>query len=311
MGRLSTVAIVALSLAPGLASAATVSSFSVNALAQMTLAGATFVEAGGDALGSLDIAFALDQLDDFPQQSGNATVDTSFTRDDATGLAAAGATGTAAGPFGSASADVHGRLVQTITNTSAAAITLAFDYTLGFDGSTSGPDAEVLGSAFVELQDFFGQVFLDEIPLFSTPPQSFSGQTTLGNRRRRDGVRVGLRRGVRQRLRLRRGPGSAAGDPAAHDRRPRRAGGVAPAQEHLTDSDKRTPALGGRGAMVADPVALEKYRLDLDYLRETLATGLLQAIHPPSTVRSGPQRGKPCQPPSTSPAAACCRPPPP
>ena len=180
MGRLSTVAIVALSLAPGLASAATVSSFSVNALAQMTLAGATFVEAGGDALGSLDIAFALDQLDDFPQQSGNATVDTSFTRDDATGLAAAGATGTAAGPFGSASADVHGRLVQTITNTSAAAITLAFDYTLGFDGSTSGPDAEVLGSAFVELQDFFGQVFLDEIPLFSTPPQSFSGQTTLG-----------------------------------------------------------------------------------------------------------------------------------
>jgi hypothetical protein len=180
MGRLSSIATVALSLVPGLASAATISSFSVEASAQMTLVGATFVgPGGGDAVGSLNIAYTLDQLDDFPQQNGNASVTTSFTNDDATGFVSASATGTAGGPFGLATADVHGRLVQTITNTSTTPITLAFNYALQLDGSISGPDAEVVGTAFVELQDFFGQVFIEVIPLYSSPPQSIAAQTTL------------------------------------------------------------------------------------------------------------------------------------
>jgi hypothetical protein len=179
MGRLFSYAIVALSFIPGLASATTVSIFSGQVSARMSLVGATFAGVGGDALGSLNIAYSLDQIDDFPQQSGNASVTTDFTSENASGFASASATGTAGAPFGSASADVQGRLVQTITNTSTIPIMLAFDYALLWDGSTSGPNAEILGTAFVELQDFFGQVFFDEIPLFSAPPQSIAAQTTL------------------------------------------------------------------------------------------------------------------------------------
>jgi hypothetical protein len=84
---------VALSLVPGLAAAATISSFSVEASARMTLVGAIFVgPVGGDSVGSLNISYALDQLDDFPQQDGNASVTTNFTNDDATGFGLANLT---------------------------------------------------------------------------------------------------------------------------------------------------------------------------------------------------------------------------
>ena len=175
MGR-SFILAALLALAPGLAPAAVVSSFSVQSAARLTLTGATFVT-GGDALASLDLDHVLDQFDDFPQESGNADVDTSFSRDDTAGAVSAAAAGSASTPFGSATARVHGRLVQIITNTSDTAIDLIFDYA----GSVLGTsvDGDIAGAAFVELQDFFGQVFLEEIPFSAIPPQSFSGQTTL------------------------------------------------------------------------------------------------------------------------------------
>ena len=125
--------------------------------------------------------YALDQLGDFSQTFRNASAVTAFNYTEATGLVSSSASGTVAGTFSRSRASVRGRLVQTITNNSDAAIELDFGYELMFEGQTSRPDVtEVNGSAFVELQDFFGQVFLEEIPYFASPPRkNLSGETTL------------------------------------------------------------------------------------------------------------------------------------
>lgn len=177
MPRLPVLASLVLACLPATLQAASVSSFAVQSAASMTLTGATSVPDGADLFDGLTITYALDQFDDFPQSSGNTTVATAFSQDNAGGGVAASASGSAQGPFGSVTASVRGRLTQIITNTTSSAIDLLFSYSGSFDGTATGSSASISGSAFVELQDFFGQVFYQEIPLFSAPPQGFGGTT--------------------------------------------------------------------------------------------------------------------------------------
>jgi hypothetical protein len=143
----------------------------------MTIASATYGD-GSDALGDLDIIYDLAQLNDFPQQSGSATVTTDYDTDEAAGSFTATVGGSASTPFGSSTAILQGRYYQTITNNTAEPIDILFDYYASFDGTVTG-SAEISGGAFLDLQDFFGSIFMQQLDFLAAAPRSIAGQTSI------------------------------------------------------------------------------------------------------------------------------------
>jgi hypothetical protein len=166
-------------IVPGAASAVPFSSFSATALAVVGLQSATFEATGGDALDGLGIEFVLDGFDDYPTEaSGNALADGKFVDEPAVGSVEASVWGEAGGPFGSAVATREGRLVGIIENVSDSAIVLLFEYLGSVAADFGGQSAWAEANARVELQDFFGVVFEEELYSWE-PVTEVSGSWTF------------------------------------------------------------------------------------------------------------------------------------
>jgi hypothetical protein len=164
MGRLAYLLSMTVLCVPGAASAVPLSSFSATALAVVGLQSATFEATGGDALDGLGIEFVLDGFDDYPTEaSGNAVADGKFVDEPATGSVEASVWGEAGAPFGSAVATREGRLVGIFENVSDSAIVLLFEYLGSVAADFGGQSAWAEANVRLELQDFFGVVFVEDI----------------------------------------------------------------------------------------------------------------------------------------------------
>jgi hypothetical protein len=180
MGRLAYLVSFAAVIIPGAASAVSLSSFSASALAKVALQSATFEATGGDALGALGISFVVDGFDDYPTEaSGNADADGSFGVDELDGSVLASVWGEAGAPFGSAVATREGRLVGFIENESDTAIVLLFDYLASVMADFGGQSAWAVANARVELQDFFGVVFEEDLHSWGEVPEATGSWTYL------------------------------------------------------------------------------------------------------------------------------------
>ena len=167
MKRLSFLPVVLLAITAGPAAAATLSSYSAEGRASVTLLSASLAGTDKDALGLLTIELVEDGVDDFPTEaSGNAAAASDFDADPETGLVSASVSGFAAEPIGDSVATSEGRLVGSYFNKSTSTLSLVFGYSIEAVADFPGPSAFAQANARAELSPEFGLPFMSEVNWF-------------------------------------------------------------------------------------------------------------------------------------------------